>query len=391
MIVVFVGPTVPREQVASIVRAEIRPPAARGDVLRAAKLRPDAIGIVDGYFDGSPSVWHKEILWAMEQGIHVFGAASMGALRAAELHAFGMVGVGDVFDAFATGLLEDDDEVAVTHASSEHGYRQTSEAMVNIRATLRAALGAGIVSPETAEALVRLAKAHDYPERRYEAVLRSAIDAGLSSSELERLKGWLPGHRVDQKHADGVAMFRRLAEEDARGWEPKRVEYRLERTDAWATLDQWSSAHGPEGPAAQATADLLDEVLVEGDADGAMGAGLARFAALRLAEALDIRLDGTAVGAVADEFRRERGLITAEQFTNWLRAHGIADEEVDAFFVREATVRAVFGEEAGGAAAPHVVDALRVRGAYERIARRARIKRESRETRFAEATRGTEK
>ena len=61
-----------------------------------------AIGIVDGYFEGVLSVWHKEILWAMAEGIHVFGSASMGALRAAELHPFGMHGTGRIFEAFAT-------------------------------------------------------------------------------------------------------------------------------------------------------------------------------------------------------------------------------------------------------------------------------------------------
>ena len=61
-------------------------PSAQGDVYRVAQERPSAIGIVDGYFEGVLSVWHKEILWAMAEGIHVFGSASMGALRAAELH-----------------------------------------------------------------------------------------------------------------------------------------------------------------------------------------------------------------------------------------------------------------------------------------------------------------
>jgi hypothetical protein len=45
-------------------------------------------------FDSTPAVLHKEILWAMDRGVGVSGAASMGALRAAELHWYGMVGVG---------------------------------------------------------------------------------------------------------------------------------------------------------------------------------------------------------------------------------------------------------------------------------------------------------
>jgi hypothetical protein len=56
---------------------------AQGDVYRAALRAPRAIGIIDGYFERMPSVWHKEILWAMSRGIHVFGSASMGALELA--------------------------------------------------------------------------------------------------------------------------------------------------------------------------------------------------------------------------------------------------------------------------------------------------------------------
>src|SRR5512147_3214094 len=97
-IVVFLGPTLAHTEARSVLDATYLPPAGQGDVYRAALKRPWAIGIVDGYFERVPAVWHKELLWAMSQGIHVFGAASMGALRALELAPFGMIGVGSVFD-----------------------------------------------------------------------------------------------------------------------------------------------------------------------------------------------------------------------------------------------------------------------------------------------------
>jgi len=54
--IVFVGPTIPVEEVRRIIDAECRPPVAQGDVYRAALCRPRLIGIVDGYFDGVPPV-----------------------------------------------------------------------------------------------------------------------------------------------------------------------------------------------------------------------------------------------------------------------------------------------------------------------------------------------
>jgi hypothetical protein len=94
---VFVGPTVPIPDARAVLDAVYLPPVQQGDVYRAVvHHRPRAVGIIDGYFQQVPSVWHKEILWAMAQGVHVFGSASMGALRAAELAPFGMRGVGEI-------------------------------------------------------------------------------------------------------------------------------------------------------------------------------------------------------------------------------------------------------------------------------------------------------
>src|SRR5438093_1428620 len=134
-IVIFTGPTLSAEEGRAVLDARYLAPAAQGDVYRAARHRPQLIGIVDGLFERTPAVWHKEILWAMSNGVHVFGSASLGALRAAELAAFGMEGVGAVFDAFRSGRLEDDDEVAVAHEPAAP-YRSSSEAMVDIRATV---------------------------------------------------------------------------------------------------------------------------------------------------------------------------------------------------------------------------------------------------------------
>src|SRR5947209_16461006 len=120
---VFTGPTLSAEEARTVLDAVYLPPVSQGDVYRVSFRRPTAIGIIDGYFERIPAVWHKEILWAMSHGIHVFGSASMGALRAAELEAFGMEGVGAIFEAYRDGRLEDDDEVAVVHGPADVGYR----------------------------------------------------------------------------------------------------------------------------------------------------------------------------------------------------------------------------------------------------------------------------
>src|SRR5207244_1996778 len=179
-----------------------------------------------------PAVWHKEILWALSQGVHVFGAASMGALRAAELAAFGMEGVGAVFEAFRDGHLTDDDEVTVVHGPATSGYRALSEAMVNIRFTLEAAVAAGVVGEETQQALLALAKSTFYPQRSWPALLKQ-VEGRVAEAELAALAAWLPGGRIDQKGRDARALLAHVAARREADPAPKAVRFRFQHTDAW--------------------------------------------------------------------------------------------------------------------------------------------------------------
>ena len=232
--IIFAGPTLPpHARPVSDPRIDWRPPVRQGDVYRAALTRPAIIGIVDGYFEVVPTVWHKEVLWAMAEGIHVFGAASTGALRAAELDVFGMRGMGRIYEAFRDGILEDDDEVAVLHGPEELGYPALTEAMVNIRATVSEAERRGILMPELAAQLTEIAKALFYKERCYDSVLQRAALSGLAAAPLHDFTAWLPRGRIDQKRRDAEAMVASIRVRLSEGLQPMRVTYELAETVAW--------------------------------------------------------------------------------------------------------------------------------------------------------------
>jgi hypothetical protein len=232
-VVIFIGPTLSAADARKELDAEYMPPAAHGDVYRAAQTAPQIIGIIDGYFERLPSVWHKEILWAMSQGIHVFGSASMGALRAAELADFGMEGVGAIFEMYRDGILEDDDEVAVVHSTDEFGFRAGAEAMVDIRCTLARAVEDRVVSAATATAIQSLAKSMFYPDRNYQLIIKRAAEVELPRGELSALVEWLPTGRASQKRADALAMLRVIRERLATGLEPNHVTYAFENSWMW--------------------------------------------------------------------------------------------------------------------------------------------------------------
>ncbi len=231
--VIFAGPSLPPRTRPATGPFEWRPPVRQGELYRVALDRPAVIGVIDGYFETTPTVWHKEILWAMAHGIHVFGAASIGALRAAELDAFGMSGIGRVYDGFRSGALEDDDEVAVLHGPAEIGYPAVTDAMVDIRATLSAAVSEDVVSAGFAADLTAIAKALFYKERTYRALLDAAAAAGADSGALSRFEHWLTTGRVHQKQRDALAMVRAIATLLAAGVLPLQVDYELANTAAW--------------------------------------------------------------------------------------------------------------------------------------------------------------
>src|SRR5207248_11291167 len=126
-----------------------------GEVWCAMRLKPRAIALIDGVFESQPSVWHHEILDALDAGIAVLGGASMGALRAAELHTRGMIGVGRIFRWFRDGEVIDDAEVALLHGDAEHGYRPLTVPQVNVRWAAREAVRARVIDKSQARALVR--------------------------------------------------------------------------------------------------------------------------------------------------------------------------------------------------------------------------------------------
>ena len=232
-IYVFTGPTISAEDARKELRAEYLPPVSEGDVYRVTLKKPAAIGIIDGYFENVPSVWHKEILYALSRGVHVFGASSMGALRAAELAAFGMEGIGAIFQAYRDGHLEDDDEVAVTHGPPELGFPLLSEAMVSIRRTLSDASAANVLSESTRQSLESTAKALHYRDRTYGTIVAEAAGGGVPNGELERFKSWLPSGRVDQKREDALVMLRTMRDR-FKGKPPvKQVQFHFEHTLHW--------------------------------------------------------------------------------------------------------------------------------------------------------------
>ncbi|MCL5261587.1 MAG: TfuA-like protein [Gammaproteobacteria bacterium] len=204
-IIVFLGPSLSLLRAQEILPvAHYLPPIKCGDLLRVLRLKPDIVAIIDGCFEKTAAIWHKEILFALENGVKVYGASSMGALRAAELTVFGMHGVGEIFDLYRTNKIIDDDEVAVLHASSKSNYLSLSDAMVNIRATLLKVVKQELIDQVSADAIINSAKSLPYSRRNLKNILQKVLP--------DKIEIILQNY-VDQKQEDAISLLNLLQQD----------------------------------------------------------------------------------------------------------------------------------------------------------------------------------
>jgi TfuA protein len=205
--VVFVGPSISRAMVMSVFPGVVQPPIRRGqlDQLLRRADRPAAVGIVDGRFLQDLAVSPKEVLRALDSGVVVFGASSIGALRAVECAPYGAIGVGRIYSLFASGELEADDEVAITYDPGT--LRATSEPLVNIRIAMDYAVSTGALSAAVASLVVATAKSLYFPDRSYRNIAWLLADR-LPVAVLEAYGRFVHGPECpDQKRDDALAML----------------------------------------------------------------------------------------------------------------------------------------------------------------------------------------
>lgn len=166
-LVIYLGPSLSLSEAREILDAEYLPPIRRGNLARI-RDRTGAVGIIDGEFFQSLAVSPKEVLKTMTRGIKVYGAASMGALRAAEMCDLGVIGVGKIFAMFRDAVLDADDEVAVVY--DPISYRTFSDPLVNLRCALDAAVAEGAIGADAAERLLREMQSRYFPSRSFRAL-----------------------------------------------------------------------------------------------------------------------------------------------------------------------------------------------------------------------------
>jgi len=207
--VIFLGPSLSREKARKILDADYRLPAKKGDILQLILREVDIVGLVDGYFlqDYPPTPIEVYNL-VRKRNVKVFGSSSLGALRAVELGKYGMIGIGKIFRLFRDGILESDDEVAVTFTDYTN-YK--SEALIDIRYNLFLAQKYEIIDNMTRRSILRISKQTYFPYRTYEDILDKCKSKYPEiNSQLESFREYILNNKKSLKERDAVRLLKHI-------------------------------------------------------------------------------------------------------------------------------------------------------------------------------------
>lgn len=164
---------------------DVYPPIKSGDIYRLLNKEYALFAILDGLFHGVASIWHREITSAIDEGIAVWGASSMGALRSSELHQYGMQGFGQVFEWYFKDQIDGDDEVALLH-SPNPPYSSLTIPLVDIRYCLLIDYGLSLSNYEH-KLVIKAARSIPYWERTDLALSKYMLKNGFEFNYVSNL------------------------------------------------------------------------------------------------------------------------------------------------------------------------------------------------------------
>jgi hypothetical protein len=201
--IVFSGPSIAETEVLRLAACSHAPPIRRGDL--AAVGDHDVFVILDGEFGQNLSVTPKEILAVLDRGKTVIGAASMGALRASELHRSGMIGVGWVYDYFRRCAVRRDADVALVY--SPFDFKPMTVPMVDLEYWMDRASAAGLIPNGEKALLLKLARNIFFADRTPDRLM-DELRRAIAGDTLDSLLAFSGGTIPNVKSVDAAAAIR---------------------------------------------------------------------------------------------------------------------------------------------------------------------------------------
>ena len=322
-VAVFLGPSLSLEQARRVLQANYYPPIRMGDVYRLLATGVGIIAIIDGVFHQSSPVWQREILSALDEGIQVIGGASIGALRAAELAPYGMLGIGAIFCWYRDGLIDGDDEVALLHGDVTSGYRALSEPLVNMRFNLGRACARGLINEAECEELLAEAQRACFTERSWHALRHGVCWSRLPVDRQRSLQAFIDAQLENIKQNDALMVL----EHCARSACPEPRAAIAERWSYPGTVrTQMQCAVAPDGALVSAAKILRKAALEQDWRTRCERAAREQFFLLDYMESHQLAIETKRFDA---QIESARELLTAGDEVGWRRRNGITAQELN--------------------------------------------------------------
>ena len=204
--VVFTGLSLSPQDARSVLPAEMRPPVHSGDLDQLEDMR--TVAIIDGVLEPGSILSLHEIGRALSRGIKLFGAASLGALRAHEALVHGMEGLGWVYRAYRSGRIAGIEEIGVMF--DPHSYRPLTIPLVNVRFCLEQFARQGAIFDNEVERAMRDLKTQPMEELTCPAVCNRLADS-IGRELVRGALGAARGTLFDIKRRDALQLLQKMA------------------------------------------------------------------------------------------------------------------------------------------------------------------------------------
>lgn len=332
-IAVFTGPTLSHKEASSLLDAIFLPPVKQGDLINAmSRFQPDVLAIIDGADDSELPVWHKDILFAIENGATVYGAGSVGALRAVEIQHPAMIGVGEVHRQFRVGELNDDDEVMFLHERRGEEWVRLTEPMVNLRATFQSAMESGAIDAPFFDLAVATAKSLYYKDRALPKIFRAIVEQGARREDVERLEAFTGASYVDVQKKDALELLDALGKLSAANDAKKNENINKNIVDELDNVflhilrhrDRDVSHDGVDFPL-YAVADYM--ALNHPEAEDVIARAKNSYLTHYMADVLRVEATADEIEKESRRFREKYALNDEETFKRWVRENDLFMED----------------------------------------------------------------
>ena len=335
-IICYLGPSLPLAKARAILPEAIYlPPAKQGDIVsHVVNYNPTRILLIDAEFRQNLSPWHKELVYALQYpGVKaIYGAASMGALRAAELDYLGMIGIGKIYHWYRDGVTEDDSEVALSYATREGPdgpfYYPQSVPLADLRAGVEHYQKEFVDDP-----IAELSR----------NFLEAMGDVFYMERTMERCeKTWaemcpdIPMPLIEQKTIDARTALTDYMMYETEPQQKPAPEHLSRFFTALYERDRKIVINGTEIPQQHLDAYVL---LHNPEYERICWDSANQELALMLCDNLNVHVSIAEVEQENIRFQQRSGIETLADFTNYLSANGWSRHEYDRLMIQNARIR----------------------------------------------------